>query len=280
MARIRTIKPEFPQSESMGRVSRDSRLLFVMLWTICDDHGRTRAHSRMLASLLFPYDEDAGEGIKVWLQELEEQGCIKLYEVDGAQYLQVVNWTSHQKIDRPSRPLFPGLSDATREGSRGPREGSSGDQGPKDQGTDQGQEEDPPVPPAEAGGKKGKVKKTRAPSALVYLAEFLDQCRERGEKPIQPGDSIFKFADDTKIPRGYIRLAWREFLRRHTAPGAKRQKDWRAHFRNSVRGNWGKVWYFPTEGGEAGLTTVGIGLQREMEAEAAQKANDEAERAA
>ena len=49
MARIRTIKPEFPQSESMGRVSRDARLLFVQLWCICDDHGRTRAASRMLA---------------------------------------------------------------------------------------------------------------------------------------------------------------------------------------------------------------------------------------
>jgi hypothetical protein len=59
MARIRTIKPEFPQSESMGRISRDARLLFVQLWCICDDHGRTRAASRMLASLLFPYDDDA-----------------------------------------------------------------------------------------------------------------------------------------------------------------------------------------------------------------------------
>jgi len=44
MARIRTIKPEFPHSESMGRVSRDARLLFVMLFTIVDDEGRARRH--------------------------------------------------------------------------------------------------------------------------------------------------------------------------------------------------------------------------------------------
>ena len=43
MARIRTIKPDFPHSESMGRVSRDARLLFVMLFTIVDDEGRARA---------------------------------------------------------------------------------------------------------------------------------------------------------------------------------------------------------------------------------------------
>jgi hypothetical protein len=28
MERIRMIKPEFPQSEAMGRVSRDARLLY------------------------------------------------------------------------------------------------------------------------------------------------------------------------------------------------------------------------------------------------------------
>ena len=79
MARIRSIKPEFPQSESMGKVSRDARLLFVELWCICDDHGRTRAASRMLASLLFPYDDDAPKLIDGWLSELERQGCIRLY---------------------------------------------------------------------------------------------------------------------------------------------------------------------------------------------------------
>jgi hypothetical protein len=57
MGRIRTIKPEFPQSESLARVSRDARLCFVALWTICDDAGRARGNGRMLASLLFPYDE-------------------------------------------------------------------------------------------------------------------------------------------------------------------------------------------------------------------------------
>lgn len=135
MARIRTIKPEFPQSESMGRVSRDARLLFVNLWTICDDHGRTRAHSRMLASLLFPYDEDAGTGVPVWLAELEKEGCIRRYEVDGAQYLQVMQWTKHQKIDRPSKPQFPGIDEAPREESREPRERSS------EEGTKEGTKE-------------------------------------------------------------------------------------------------------------------------------------------
>lgn len=139
MARIRTIKPEFPQSESMGRVSRDARLLFVMLWPICDDHGRTRAASRMLASLLFPYDDDAPSLIDGWLAELQDEGCVRLYESDGSRYLEVCNWLKHQKIDKPSKPVFPEFVEESRI-LASPRESSLLDQGSgtKDQGRDQG----------------------------------------------------------------------------------------------------------------------------------------------
>lgn len=156
MARIRTIKPEFPQSESMGRVSRDARLLFVQLWCICDDQGRTRAVSRMLASLLFPYDDDAPTLIGGWLDELEREGCIQRYVVAGAQYLQVCKWQSHQKIDRPSKGLLPPPpnnredSCGTREDSRGiakAREGSCED---LDQGRDQGKDQGPGAARAQA----------------------------------------------------------------------------------------------------------------------------------
>lgn len=161
MARIRTIKPEFPQSESMGRVSRDARLLFVQLWCICDDQGRTRAVSRMLASLLFPYDDDAPTLIGGWLDELEREGCIQRYVVAGAQYLQVCKWQAHQKIDRPSKGLLPPPpntredSEAAREDSRGlakAREGSCED---LDQGRDQGKDQGPGAARAEAGAGEG-----------------------------------------------------------------------------------------------------------------------------
>jgi hypothetical protein len=133
MARIRTIKPEFPQSESMGNVSRESRLCFIMLWTIADDSGRLRGASRMLASLLFPYDNDAPKLMDKWLGELEHEKCIQRYEVDGAQYIQIANWLDHQKIDRPSQSKFPPFDEASRIVAK-PREPSSGDLRTKDQG--------------------------------------------------------------------------------------------------------------------------------------------------
>lgn len=141
MPRIRSIKPEFPQSESMGRVSREARLLFIMLWTICDDAGRTRAASRMLASLLYPYDDDAPKRMDGWISELEREKCVVRYQADGSTYLEVCNWLNHQKIDKPSKSKIPPFANV-REDSPNPREDSSGDlriEGSKDQGLDQGE---------------------------------------------------------------------------------------------------------------------------------------------
>lgn len=111
MARIRSIKPEFPHSETTGKLSREARLLFLQLWTIVDDEGRTRAASRMLASLLYPYDDDAKDLIDGWLDELEERDCIRRYVVDGSTYLEVINWLKHQKIDHPTKSRLPAYSD-------------------------------------------------------------------------------------------------------------------------------------------------------------------------
>lgn len=123
MARIRTIKPEFPQSETIGALSRDARLLFVQLWTIVDDAGRARASSRVLASVLYPFDDDAMHLIEGWLQELEDQGCIRRYTVEGKPYLDVPKWLEHQKIDRPSKSKLPEFVEASR-GIASNREGS------------------------------------------------------------------------------------------------------------------------------------------------------------
>lgn len=126
MARIRTIKPEFPQSEGIGKLSRDARLLYIQLWTIVDDEGRSRAASRMLASLLYPYDDDAKSLIDGWLSELEGAHKIRRYEVDGSQYLEITKWLEHQKIDKPSKSRLPPPSGNSR-GFANAREASDTD---------------------------------------------------------------------------------------------------------------------------------------------------------
>lgn len=138
MARIRTIKPELPQSGSMGRISREARLCFILMWTLADDAGRLRGDSRMLASLLYPYDDDARGLMEGWLTELQREKCIVRYTVDGDQYIEICNWLTHQKIDRPSKSKIPSFAESSR-ALASPRERSSGDQGSEDQGPkDQG----------------------------------------------------------------------------------------------------------------------------------------------
>lgn len=139
MARIRTIKPEFPQSESMGRVGRESRLCFIQLWTLADDSGRLRGNSRMLASLLYPYDDDAPALIGGWLDELEAEGCVQRYVIDGDSYLAICAWAKHQKIDKPSASKLPSPPEVSR-AIANTREESSEDQGSRKGSKDQGGE--------------------------------------------------------------------------------------------------------------------------------------------
>lgn len=151
MARIRTIKPEFPQSESMGRVSRDSRLCFVLLWTLADDAGRLRGNSRMLASLLYPYDDDAKNLMDGWLSELSSEGCIARYEVDGTSYIQICAWLEHQKIDKPSASKLPEPPSKSRKLAK-PREDSVAEgKGKEGNGEDSGEpsrrDDSPPASP-------------------------------------------------------------------------------------------------------------------------------------
>jgi hypothetical protein len=127
VGRIRTIKPEFPQSETIGRVSRDARLLFILLWGVVDDDGRTRGAARMLASLLFPYDDDAPGLVGSWLGELESVGCIRRYTVAGSSYIDIPQWRKHQKIAHPAAsrlPAYEGKSEISREDSHTPPEAS------------------------------------------------------------------------------------------------------------------------------------------------------------
>lgn len=260
MARIRTIKPEFPQSESMGNVSRDARLTFLQLWTIADDEGRLRGNSRMLASLLFPYDDDAPALIDTWLAELEREGCIVRYQVDRQSYLQIANWLIHQKIDKPSKSKIPELVSSSREVAK-PREHSSEDQGSriKDQGKDQGS-----APPGAGAPPVSESEKPKRKKAAIDLPTFLSDCKAQGEKPIPDGSPVFVYAEEAGIPDDFLRLHWLEFKERYGSTDGngrhKRYADWRKVFSNSVRGNWFTLWRASSEGGYA-LTTQGVQAQ-------------------
>jgi hypothetical protein len=139
MARTRTIKPAFAHAPSMLRVDRETRLLFVLLWTIADDEGRLRGSVAGLAAQLFPIDSDALMFLATWLDALEREGCIERYTVEEIEYLRIANWHDHQYIRHPTPSSLPPApnersrdSRKAREHSRTPRENAPNELDDKD----------------------------------------------------------------------------------------------------------------------------------------------------
>ena len=109
MARIRTIKPEFFDSEQVASVPFQWRLLFVGLWLHADREGRLQDRPQRLKAKLFPYDDlDVEEGI----ESLHRVGLITRYEVDGVKLIAVPEFLTHQKPNvREPESNFPPAPD-------------------------------------------------------------------------------------------------------------------------------------------------------------------------
>lgn len=101
MARIRSIKPEFWTSEQVADCSPTARLLFIGLWTFCDDQGVHPASSKRIKMEVFPADSFTIEQIDGFIDELLQAGLLTEFTVDNEDYYAVTGW-KHQKIEKPT----------------------------------------------------------------------------------------------------------------------------------------------------------------------------------
>lgn len=113
MARIRSIKPGFFRSEDVSALPMRARLTWIGLWTQCDDQGRAKDNPRLIKGDVWPLDDVSLADIEEDLSALAANGRIARYEVDGKRYLEVANWSEHQKIDRPTKSVIPPPSEGT-----------------------------------------------------------------------------------------------------------------------------------------------------------------------
>jgi hypothetical protein len=114
--RIRSIKPEFWRSDDIASLNWEARLFFIGLWSYVDDNGVGIDRLASIAADLFSGDleRDPPETfarVSRGLQELSEAGRISRYTVDGKAYLEITNWSKHQRIDKPNKPRFPRSDD-------------------------------------------------------------------------------------------------------------------------------------------------------------------------
>jgi hypothetical protein len=106
MSRKRQLPPDISQWASFKNVSRDARLLYLLLYTIADDEGRMREDPGYFAYYLFPGETGFGLKIEACLREIDREGMIGRYEVGRSRYLVILAWDI-QKIDHPTPSKLP-----------------------------------------------------------------------------------------------------------------------------------------------------------------------------
>lgn len=254
MARIRSVKPEFWTSEQIAECSPNARLLFIGVWSFADDAGVHKASPRRLKMEVFPSDDFGEIAVSVMVGELVKAGLVECYEVDGETYWKVTGWQKHQRIDQPTyRHPLPDGSVPTTVRRRAPELDSSNVRRTSDErsGRERSGEE------RSGEGKKKEYEKTATSKSAAGKAIEIDTWLSSlgGADAIPATDPIFDYADKAGIPLDFLAMSWKRFVD-DMRERKTRKKDWIAHYRNAVRGNWFKLWWFTPEG-DCRLTTVG-----------------------
>jgi hypothetical protein len=93
MARSRNIKPGFFLNDDLAECDPLARLLFAGLWCIADREGRLEDRPKRIKAEVLPYDNCDVDQL---MNQLVKHKFILRYEVDGGQYIQIINFKKHQ----------------------------------------------------------------------------------------------------------------------------------------------------------------------------------------
>jgi hypothetical protein len=100
--RIRTIKPEFWSHPVIGRLADAEKLMAIGLLNVADDDGYFLADETLIRNAIRPFDESSTNTRRA-LEALSKAGWIAVREhPEQGKIGLVVNFSKHQRIDRPS----------------------------------------------------------------------------------------------------------------------------------------------------------------------------------
>lgn len=114
-------------------------------------------------------------------------------------------------------------------------------------------------PSLRSGESAGKPRAARRKKAETTLQAYIDACKAAGQKPLPVDHPIRSWCADAGITEEMLQVAWCVFRDDHLTGKNKdkQQKDWPAHFANSVRRRWYELWYT----GDNGVAWTSNGLQ-------------------
>jgi hypothetical protein len=109
VARIRTIKPCFFLDERLSALSAETQLLAAGLLCYADDEGYFNANPKLVGAAIFATRE-LPVSVHDMLTELCNVGYIELGScADGRTYGRIVNFLTHQRINRPTQSVISSL---------------------------------------------------------------------------------------------------------------------------------------------------------------------------
>jgi len=117
MARIRHLKPEFFTDRKLASCGHQAMLLFAGLWCLADRDGRLIDAPNFIAGQIFPYDSSVN--CDETLATLAATGLITRYQVSTEKYLQICNFTKHQRPNiKETQSIIPECSARSKKSLR------------------------------------------------------------------------------------------------------------------------------------------------------------------
>ena len=102
----RILRESVCTSDSIDALSWFEEVLFYRLIVNCDDYGRYDGRTAIIKGNCFPLKDITNRDIEKALNKLSAVGLVRVYEVQGRPYLQLVTWEKYQQI-RAKKSKYP-----------------------------------------------------------------------------------------------------------------------------------------------------------------------------
>jgi uncharacterized protein YdaU (DUF1376 family) len=199
-----------------------------------------------------------------------EKVIAKFFTETPAGYVQ----SKAEEVISAALPLIEAARENGRKGGRPRKEKPTGFSGETqdEPSTKASQSQNQISPSLRSGDSAAKPRTTRRKKSEGTLLAYLDVCKAAGQKPLPPDHPIRAWSADAGISEEMLQVAWCVFRDDHVTGKNKdkAQKDWPAHFANSVRRRWYQLWYT----GDQGVCWTSNGLQEKAVLENRQSAKE------
>lgn len=108
MARQRFIHPDIWKDPTFGKLPEGEQVMFIGLFSIADDDGRTVADPAYLRSELFAYKDFTTKKVKSLRDSVAQKvESVCLYTVGTVDYIALLKWSEYQKPKYPKASKLP-----------------------------------------------------------------------------------------------------------------------------------------------------------------------------